>query len=66
MDKQTVVRDIKHEIGNWPNLSQIAKYLGKSRDYAQSLMCGCECLQDGKSKKYLATDVAERILASRA
>ena len=38
MDKQTVTRDIKSEIGNWPNMSQIAKYLGKSRNYVQTLM----------------------------
>ncbi len=63
MDKQTITRDIKKEVGNWPNQTEIARYLGKSRDFVQNLMRDCECLNDGRSKKYLASDVAERIIA---
>ena len=47
MDKQTITKDIKKEIGNWPCLSDIAKYLGKSRDYANNLMQGCEFIFAG-------------------
>lgn len=65
MDKQTIVRDIKHEIGNWPNKSQIARYLGKSREYVSTLMYGVEGIQDGKSIKYLASDVAQKIMEQR-
>lgn len=66
MDKQTITRDIKKEIGNWPNQSQIARYLGKSRDYVREMMRGCECLPDSKTKQYLASDVAERIMQLRS
>lgn len=65
MDKQTITRDIKREIGNWPNQSQIAKYLGKSRGYVRTMMHGVEGLRDGKCMKYLAADVAQRIMDQR-
>ena len=48
MDKQVIVRDIKREVGNWPCQSDIARYLGKSRDYVMTLMEGCEYITDGK------------------
>ena len=65
MDKQTIVRDIKREIGNWPCQSDIARYLGKSRDYVINLMAGCEYITDGKKKQYLASDVADRLINTR-
>lgn len=65
MDKQTIVRDIKREVGNWPCQSDIARYLGKSRDYVMTLMEGCEYITDGKKKQYLAADVAERLMSKR-
>lgn len=65
MDKQMIVRDIKKEIGNWPCQSDIARYLGKSRDYVMNLMEGCEYITDGKKKQYFAQDVAERLLSTR-
>ena len=65
MDKQTIVRDIKKEVGNWPCQSDIARYLGKSRDYVINLMAGCEYITEGKKKQYLASDVAERLLKTR-
>lgn len=65
MDKQTIVRDIKREVGNWPCQSDIARYLGKSRDYVIELMAGCEYITDGKKKQYFAVDVAERLLKTR-
>lgn len=65
MDKQTIVRDIKREIGNWPCQSDIARYLGKSRDYVINLMAGCEYITDGKKKQYFAADVAERLISKR-
>jgi hypothetical protein len=65
MDKQVIVRDIKREVGNWPCQSDIARYLGKSRDYVMTLMEGCEYITDGKKKQYLAADVAERLMSKR-
>lgn len=65
MDKQTIVRDIKKEAGNWPCQSDIARYLGKSRDYVINLMNGCEYITDGKKKQYLASDVADMLMKQR-
>ena len=65
MDKQTIVRDIKREVGNWPCQSDIARSLGKSRDYVMNLMKGCDYVTDGKKKQYLASDVADRLMNTR-
>lgn len=66
MNRQEVIRDMKAEIGSFPNLSQIAKYLGKGRDTARTLVAGLEYYEDGKAKQYFVNDVADRILAHRA
>lgn len=65
MDRQTIIRDIKKEVGNWPCQSDIARYLGKSRDYVMNLMNGCEYITDGKKKQYLASDVADMLMKQR-
>ena len=66
MNKQDIIRDIKRETGTtWPSISQIAQYMGIGRDSARELVYGLECFETGKSKKYLANDIAERILARR-
>ncbi len=65
MDKQTLTRDIKQEIGCWPTTSDIARYLGKSRDYVRTLMAGTDALVSNRRRQYMAGDVAERILERR-
>lgn len=65
MDKQTLTRDIKQEIGCWPTTSEIARYLGKSRDYVRNLMDGTDALVSNRRRQYMAGDVAERILERR-
>lgn len=65
MDKQTLTRDIKQEIGCWPTTSDIARYLGKSRDYVRNLMDGTDALVSNRRRQYMAGDVAERILERR-
>nr|DAQ10097.1 MAG TPA: excisionase [Caudoviricetes sp.]DAY29790.1 MAG TPA: excisionase [Caudoviricetes sp.] len=65
MDTQSLTRDIKNEVGNWPNVSQIARYLGKSREYVNELMRDCDHLTRGGAKQYLAADVAKRIMQKR-
>ncbi len=65
MDKQTITRDIKKEIGNWVNISQIAKYLGKSRNTVAEMMRGVDGYRDKKCTWYLANDVAQRIMEQR-
>jgi DNA-directed RNA polymerase specialized sigma subunit len=65
MDKQTLTRDIKQEIGCWPTTSEIARYLGKSRDYVREMMAGADALVSNRRKQYMAGDVAERIMERR-
>lgn len=65
MDKQTLTRDIKQEIGCWPTTSDIARYLGKSRDYVRNLMDGTDALVSNRRRQYMAGDVAEKILERR-
>lgn len=65
MNRQDVVRDMKKEIGSFPNISQIAKYLSVSRDKVREMVDGLEYLEDGRSRKYFINDVADRILQNR-
>ena len=65
MNKQELVRDMKKEVGSFPNVSEIARYMGKSRDYVRGLVYGLEYLPDGRAKKYFVMDVADRILQQR-
>ncbi len=66
MNKQELVRDMKKEIGSFPNTSQIAKYLHRSRESVRVMTAGLECLKDGRSRKYFVVDIADRIMESRA
>lgn len=66
MNRQEIIRDLKKETGtSFPNVSQIAKYMGVSRDRVREMVAGCECLVSGRSKQYFVNDVADRILAGR-
>lgn len=58
---QEIERDIKATVGNFPNQSDIAKYMGKGRDYVREMMAAVPCLDNGKSKQYTAKDVARQI-----
>lgn len=65
MDRQTVIRDMKRDIGSFPNVSQIARYMRVSRDKAREMVKGLEYIEDGRSRKYFVNDVAGRILQNR-
>ena len=65
MTKQEVERDIKSELGSFPNISQIAKYMSVSRDKAREMTDGLDYLEDGRSRRYFYKDVAGRILQQR-
>ena len=60
-----MIRDIKKDIGSFPNISQIAKYMHVSRDRAREMVAGLEFIEDGRSKKYFVNDIAGRILQQR-
>lgn len=59
------MRDIKNDVGTFPSIGALARYLGRNKEYVRGLMEGIDCLQDGKAKRYFAGDVAERIMQRR-
>lgn len=65
MNKQELISDMKKEVGNFPNVSQIAKYMKASRESARNLVAGLEYISNGGAKKYFVNDVAVRILQQR-
>lgn len=61
---QEIERDIKATIGNFPNQSEIAKYMHKRHSYVNEMMADVECLRCGRTKQWTAKDVARKIYAS--
>lgn len=65
MNRQELIRDIKKDIGSFPNISQIAGYMGISRDKVREMVAGLDCFTAGKQKQYFVNDVADSILRMR-
>lgn len=66
MNRQELIRDIKSECGAFPNISQLAKYMGVSRQTIRTeITSGLEYIETGKSKQYFVNDVADKILRQR-
>ena len=63
MDKYMLVKDIKSSVknGGFINISQLAKYLRKSRGSAAEIVNGLDYLEMGREKKFFIEDVAARI-----
>lgn len=66
MNRQEQIRSMKSEIGDYPTISQIAKYMGKGRDQVRELIAGLEYYQNGRKKQYFVNDVVDRIREHRA
>ena len=67
MNRQELIRDMKKEIGSFPNISQIANYMGMSRETVTTeITSGLEFYESGKAKKYFVNDIADRIMMKRA
>ena len=67
MNRQELIRDIKKEIGSFVSISQLAKYMGMSRDTVKAeILNGLEYYDAGKSKLYFAGDIADGILKHKA
>lgn len=62
MNRAELVRDMRKEIGTFPTTSQIARYMGVSRDKVRVIVAGLEYIEDGRSKKYFINDIAGRLL----
>ena len=56
MDKQTLTRDIKSSVNGsgFINISQLAKYLRKSRENTASLLRGIDYVEVGREKSILS------------
>ena len=67
MKKQDLIRALEREAGSsFPNTSQIAKFMGVSRERVRSeIVHGLECIESGRSRQYFVNDVADRILSQR-
>jgi len=67
MTRQEIIRDIKKETGSsFPNISEIAAYMGVSRDRVRTeIVSGLECISNGKSRQYFVNDIADRIMSIR-
>lgn len=63
MDKREIVQDIKAQFNGagMLNLTEIAKYLGRSRNRVKPFLEGLEYWQMGTEKKYLVVDIAKKI-----
>lgn len=68
MTKRDLIRDMQTKTGtSFPNITQLAGYMGMSRDRVRSeLVNGLDYLGSGKAKQYFVADVAERILQQRS
>jgi len=67
MDKQTLTRDIKSSVkdSGFINISQLARYLQKSRENTVELLRGLEYIEVGREKKFFISDVAGRLIGMR-
>lgn len=67
MEKRDIVQDIKNsfEGASFLNVSQVAKYLGMSRNTVPAFLSDLDYLKFGKQRKYLATDIAAKIIKER-
>lgn len=65
MNRQEMIRDMKREVGSFPNISQIAKYMGWSRDKVRVMVAGLEYIEGGKSKQYFVNDVVGKLLQQK-
>lgn len=67
MEKRDIVQDIKNsfEGASFLNVSQVARYLGMSRNTVPAFLVDLDYLQFGRQRKYLATDLAARIIKER-
>lgn len=63
MEKREIVQDIKNQFNGAAllNITEIAQYMGRSRNRVQPFLQDLEYLQMGSEKKYLVVDIAKKI-----
>ena len=64
--KTSIKRQLESATGkSFLNISEVARCLGSGQDYAKELLAGLDYLPSGREKRYLVSDVAERIAERR-
>ena len=62
MTKTSIRRQLEAATGkSFLCVSEIARCLGMGQDHTRSLLAGLDYLPSGREKRYLISDVAERI-----
>ena len=63
MTKTSIRRQLEAATGkSFLCVSEIARCLGMGQDHTRSLLAGLDYLPSGREKRYLISDVAERIV----
>lgn len=66
MTKTDIKRQLEAASGkSFLCISEIARHLGMGQDNVRSLLAGVDYLPSGREKRYLISDVAERIADRR-
>lgn len=67
MEKRIIIQDIKNSFdgASFLNVNEVAKYLGMSRNTAPKFLDGLEYMKFGKQRKYMAEDIAGKIIKTR-
>lgn len=67
MDKNLLANDIKQSVkgSGFINISQLAKYLKKSRENTAQIVSGIDYVEIGREKKFFIEDVAARIVGMK-
>ena len=68
--RHSTVEDIKRQLESATGksflcISEIARCLGMGKDHTRTLLAGLDYLPSGREKRYLISDVAERIAEKR-
>lgn len=66
MTKTAIKRQLESATGkSFLNISEVARCLGMGQDHTKALLAGLDYLPSGREKRYLVSDVAERIAERR-
>lgn len=67
MEKRVIVQDIKNTFNGASliNVSEVARYMGMSRNKVPEFLKDLEYLKCGNERKYLADDIAGKIIKQR-
>lgn len=65
MDKKTLLSDIRSECGSMVTIAAFIKYMKCSKTTAYTILRDLDYVSTGRKKYYLASDIADALLARR-